>query len=40
VGGGAGEQREAFEKMKEYLMSSPVLRAPKAGNPFKMHIAV
>jgi hypothetical protein len=25
--------------MKEYLMSPPVLRAPKAGNPFKMYIA-
>jgi hypothetical protein len=26
------EQREAFEKIKEYLMSPPMLRAPKAGN--------
>jgi hypothetical protein len=33
------EQRQAFEKIKEYLMSPPVLRAPKAGNPFKMYIA-
>jgi hypothetical protein len=33
------EQREAFEKIKEYLMSPLVLRAPKAGNPFKMYIA-
>jgi hypothetical protein len=33
------EQREAFEKIKEYLMSSLMLRAPKAGNPFKMYIA-
>jgi hypothetical protein len=33
------EQREAFMKIKEYLMSPPVLRAPKAGNPFKMYIA-
>jgi hypothetical protein len=33
------EQREAFEKIKEYLVSPPVLRAPKAGNPFKMYIA-
>jgi hypothetical protein len=33
------EQREAFEKIKEYLMSPPMLRAPKAGNPFKMYIA-
>jgi hypothetical protein len=33
------EQREAFEKIKEYLMSSPMLRAPKAGNPFQIYIA-
>jgi hypothetical protein len=33
------EQREAFKKIKEYLISPPVLRAPKAGNPFKMYIA-
>jgi hypothetical protein len=34
-----GEQREAFEKIKEYLMSPPILRALKVGNPFKMYIA-
>jgi hypothetical protein len=34
------EQQEAFKKIKEYIMSPPVLRAPKAGNPFKMYIAV
>jgi hypothetical protein len=33
------EQWEAFEKIKEYLMSPPMLRAPKVGNPFKMYIA-
>jgi hypothetical protein len=33
------EQREAFEKIKEYLKSPPVLRASKTGNPFKMYIA-
>jgi hypothetical protein len=33
------EQREAFEKIKEYLVSSPVLRALKVENPFKMYIA-
>jgi hypothetical protein len=38
-GGGAAEQREAFEKIKEYLVSPPVLQAPKVGNPFKMYIA-
>jgi hypothetical protein len=39
LGGGGAEQREAFKKIKEYLMSPPVLRALKAGNPFKMYIA-
>jgi hypothetical protein len=34
------EQQEAFEKIKEYLMSPPVLRAQKVGNPFKMYIVV
>jgi hypothetical protein len=33
------EQREVFEKIKEYLVSPPVLRAPKVGNLFKMYIA-
>jgi hypothetical protein len=32
------KQREAFEKIKEYLVSPLVLRAPKVGNPFKMNI--
>jgi hypothetical protein len=32
------KQREAFKKIKEYLMSPPMLRAPKAGNPFKIYI--
>jgi hypothetical protein len=30
----------AFEKIKEYLVSPPMLRAPKVGNPFKMYIAM
>jgi hypothetical protein len=34
------EQQEAFKKIKEYLMSPPMLRAPKTKNPFKMYIAV
>jgi hypothetical protein len=38
LGGGGAEQQEALKKIKEYLMSPPVLRAPKAGNPFKMYI--
>jgi hypothetical protein len=33
------EQRQAFKRIKEYLVSPPVLRAPKVGNPFKMYIA-
>jgi hypothetical protein len=32
------EQREDFEKIKKYLMVPPVLRALKAGEPFKMYI--
>jgi hypothetical protein len=39
IGGGA-EKREAFEKIKEYLVSPPVLRALKAGTPFEMYIAM
>jgi hypothetical protein len=38
--GGGAEQGEAFEKIKEYLLSPPVLRAPKARNPFKIYIAM
>jgi hypothetical protein len=38
--GGGAEQREAFEKIKEYLMSPPVLRALKVENLFKMYIAL
>jgi hypothetical protein len=34
------EQREAFEKIKEYLMSPPMLRALKTGTPFKMYIVL
>jgi hypothetical protein len=33
------EQRQAFKRIKEYLVSPPVLRASKVGNPFKMYIA-
>jgi hypothetical protein len=38
--GVGSEQREAFEKFKEYHVSPPVLRALKVGNPFKMYIAM
>jgi hypothetical protein len=37
--GGGAEQREAFEKIKEYLVSPPTVRAPKVRNPLKMYIA-
>jgi hypothetical protein len=33
------EQREAFDKIKQYLMSPPVLRAPRIGMGFKLYIA-
>jgi hypothetical protein len=33
------EQRQAFNKIKDYLVTPPVLRAPKARNPFKMYTA-
>jgi hypothetical protein len=37
--GGGAKQRQVFDKIKENLVTPPVLRAPKAGNPFKMYIA-
>jgi hypothetical protein len=33
------EQRTTFNKIKEYLSSPPVLRAPREGKPFKLYIA-
>ena len=33
------KQQEAFEKIKEYLSTPPVLRAPRSGVPFKLYIA-
>jgi hypothetical protein len=33
------EQQETFEKIKEYLSTPPVLRAPRRGVPFKLYIA-
>jgi hypothetical protein len=33
------EQRQAFKKIKDYLVTPPMLRASKAGNLFKMYIA-
>jgi hypothetical protein len=37
--GRGAEQWEAFEKIKEYLVSPPLLQAQKFGNLFKMYIA-
>ena len=34
------KQQEAFENIKEYLSTLPVLRAPRRGVPFKLYIAV
>jgi hypothetical protein len=33
------EQQEAFEKIKEYLSTPSVLRAPRRGVSFKLYIA-
>ena len=34
------EQQEAFEKMKIYLSSPLVLKAPRRGVPFRLYVAV
>ena len=36
---GGAKQQEAFEKIKYYLSSPPVLKAPKRCVPFKFYIA-
>jgi hypothetical protein len=36
---GGEEQREAFEKIKNSLVSPPVLRAPRANQEFRLYIA-
>ena len=33
------KQQEAFEKIKIYLSSPPVLKAPKRGIPFRLYVA-
>ena len=33
------EQQEAFEKIKKYLSSPPVLKAPERGIPFRLYVA-
>ena len=37
---GGAEQQEAFEKIKFYLSSTPVLKAPRRGVPFRLYVAV
>jgi hypothetical protein len=34
-----GEQQEAFDLIKKYLSSAPVLKAPQAKVPFRLYIA-
>ena len=33
------EQQKAFNNIKRYLVSPPILRAPKSGVPFRLYIA-
>jgi hypothetical protein len=33
------EQQEAFDLIKKYLSSAPVLKAPQVGVPFRLYIA-
>ena len=33
------EQQEAFEKIKKYLSSPPVVKAPKRGISFRLYVA-
>ena len=33
------EQQESFEKIKNYLSSPPVLKAPRRGVPFRLYVA-
>ena len=33
------KQQEAFEKIKIYLFSPPVLKAPRRGVPFRLYVA-
>ena len=36
---GGAKQQEAFEKIKQYLSSPPVLKAPRRGVPFRLYVA-
>jgi hypothetical protein len=33
------EEKEAFEKIKKYLTSPPILRAPRANQEFRLYVA-
>ena len=33
------KQQEAFEEIKQYLSSPPVLKAPRRGVPFRLYAA-
>jgi hypothetical protein len=33
------EQQAAFEKIKKYLSTPPVLKAPQSGVPFQLYVA-
>jgi hypothetical protein len=33
------KQQEAFDEIKSYLTSPPVLQAPRSGIPFKLYVA-
>jgi hypothetical protein len=33
------KKQAAFDKIKHYLSTSPELRAPKSGEPFRLYIA-
>jgi hypothetical protein len=33
------DQHEAFDLIKNYLSSTPILKAPKIGVPFRLYIA-
>jgi hypothetical protein len=37
--GGGAKQQEAFNEIKNYLTSPPVLQAPRSGVPFRLYIA-
>ena len=37
--GGGAEQQESFEKIKNYLSSQPVLKAPRRWVPFRLYVA-